>query len=533
MKKALQILYVNLLAFMLLFPMLLCAEVKVMLIADPHVLTTSLVEEGDAFDAMMNQQRKMIHLSQVAFTSLVDTALLYKPAFVLIPGDLTKDGELESHNFVAQQIKRLNDAGIKALVIPGNHDIDGKAFAYRGSEKVAVDALTDAEWENKYAFVYEQAVAKDPLSHSYVAEPISGVTILGLDASHSTGEGSLSDATLSWVLSQADAASQKGNMVIAMCHWQVLEHVDEGEFILESALIQDAEMIRDSLMAHNVRLLLTGHMHINSISTYRDTLTNTGDSIVEISTGSPITYPSPYRWLTISDDRSTISVETDYLTALPNYGDLNTYGCDWMREHTQILMPTLALQWFEVTEYIFAELLLYAGVSEQMLPMFLAILLPQTDEEKNLLFNKYLAQPIIDLYLLHSEANEPANPQTDSLAQAMYDAIGALILEMTGVALESSPEIQQMLALYMIEISKMCIQSLVEDRTQWTSAYYSDCTDDLQITLTINESQTMTALENINPISVEGLYDILGRRVIGEQLNKGQIYIQDGLKVQY
>jgi metallophosphoesterase superfamily enzyme len=76
---------------LLLLPLFVCAQEKIMLIADPHVLASSLVEEGAAFDSMMQKQRKMIDMSEAAFCALVDTALQYKPALVLIPGDLTKD----------------------------------------------------------------------------------------------------------------------------------------------------------------------------------------------------------------------------------------------------------------------------------------------------------------------------------------------------------------------------------------------------------------------------------------------------------
>ena len=66
-----------------------------MLITDPHVLAPSLVEPGSAFDEMMTGQRKMIDLGASVWEALIDTAMLYKPELVLIPGDLTKDGELE------------------------------------------------------------------------------------------------------------------------------------------------------------------------------------------------------------------------------------------------------------------------------------------------------------------------------------------------------------------------------------------------------------------------------------------------------
>mgnify|MGYP006354081191 FL=1 len=334
--------------FLVVFSSMTFAQERVMVIADPHVLASSLVEEGAAMDKMMAGQRKMLDLSEVAFTALVDTALLHKPALVLIPGDLTKDSEVASHDVVVEQLSRLQSAGINTLVIPGNHDIGGKAFAYRGGESVPVESLSDSEWESKYAMVYEQALAKDPNSHSYVAEPLRGVTVLGIDASHDDGEGYLSDETLAWVLAQADEANAKGNMILAMCHWQVLEHVDDGGMITDiSARLQAADTIRDELMAHGVHMLLTGHVHVNSISTYRDTIAVIGDSIVEISTGSPITYPCPYRWLTIASDRSTVEVSTAMLSALPEQDDLTTYSREWMKEHIEIMMPSLSVRLYD------------------------------------------------------------------------------------------------------------------------------------------------------------------------------------------
>lgn len=315
-------------------PMLIMGQTSVdntiMVIADPHVMANTLSDNGEAFDSMMTNQRKMLDISEIAFTSLIDTALLYHPSLVLIPGDLTKDGELESHSVVLTQLERLQDAGIKTLVIPGNHDIGGRAYKYQGTNKTIVETLSDENWESTYSMIYEQAIAKDTHSHSYVAEPLSGVTVIGIDATHNNGEGSLSDSTLTWILQQADDAHQKGNMIIAMCHWQLLDHVDEGGMMIESGLLQNSETVRNSLMEHGVRLVLTGHMHVNSISTYRDTINISTDSIVEISTGSPITYPCPYRWITVSNNNSTLTVETMYLNSLPDYEDLTTYsrtGC--------------------------------------------------------------------------------------------------------------------------------------------------------------------------------------------------------------
>ncbi len=519
--------------FLVVFSSMTFAQERVMVIADPHVLASSLVEEGAAMDKMMAGQRKMLDLSEVAFTALVDTALLHKPALVLIPGDLTKDSEVASHDVVVEQLSRLQSAGINTLVIPGNHDIGGKAFAYRGGESVPVESLSDSEWESKYAMVYEQALAKDPNSHSYVAEPLRGVTVLGIDASHEDGEGYLSDETLAWVLAQADEANAKGNMILAMCHWQVLEHVDDGGMITDiSARLQAADTIRDELMAHGVHMLLTGHVHVNSISTYRDTIAVIGDSIVEISTGSPITYPCPYRWLTIASDRSTVEVSTAMLSALPEQDDLITYSREWMKEHIEIMMPSLSVRLYDkaasVMEKRVEDMLKNVPMGSMLISAFKKGL-PQTDEEKYALVNKHLASTIVDLYLLHSIANEPQHAEADSLAQAMYTGIGAMIHELTDAVLKSFVALQEEMITNIQNANRPAIQSLVEDRTHWATLY-SDLTDDLMGQWVINEAIPYSAVENVTNAAADGvIYDILGRRVTDKA--KHGIYIENGKKI--
>ena len=515
--------------FLITSSLVIYAQERVMVIADPHVLAGSLVEKGMAMDEMMAGQRKMLDMSEEVFVALIDTALVYKPALVLVPGDLTKDSEMASHDVVVEQLKRLQTAGIQTWVIPGNHDIGGKAYAYQGGETVAVDALADADWESQYAMVYEQATAKDPNSHSYVAEPLRGVTILGIDASHNAGEGYLSDETLAWVLQQADDARAKGNMILAMCHWQVLEHVDGGGLDADvTARLQNADAVRDQLMAHGVRTLLTGHMHVNSISTYRDTLNMSGDSIVEISTGAPITYPCPYRWLTIAQDRSTVAVETDYLTALPNHAELTAYSREWMREHTQVMIPAISVRLFNQAEGVIEDYMVNNVMMGDVLFQVLKGYLPQTEAEKKALVDKYLTSTIVELYLLHSDANEPEHECADSLAQALYEGVGDMISEVTNEALGQYASVQKAMIKMINKSMQPLVQSLVEDRTHWASTYHSDRTDDLELRLVINEPMEMTGVENMEIEKSGIVYDLLGRRV-AETHYRG-VYIQNGKK---
>lgn len=503
----------NFFVLMAFLPLMSIAQERIMVVADPHVLPQSLISEGsEAFDATMEKQRKMLDLSEAAWIAMMDTAMKYKPSLLLIPGDLTKDSEKAAHEMVASSLRALEDANIKTFVIPGNHDIGGNAYRYEGTQKIPIDNLSDGEWESTYSWIYDSVSAKDPHSHSYVAEPLEGMTILGIDGAHNTaGTGWLSEETLAWVLAQADSACAKGNTIIAMCHWQLLEHFDMQATLESACRLKDADAIRDSLMHHGVRLLLTGHFHVNGISTFRDTTGLTNDSIVEITTGSPITYPCPYRWLTLSADRTQVQVQTDDIMALATQPDLLPYSREWMRIHTRNMVPEMTLRaWRKIDEnWDKAAPLLGLAASS------IKSALPQTDSAKIAITDKYFGSTIIDLYLVHSEANEAQNPQSDSLANEIYNGVNGIVTEIcsSNFALSYvSPVLSQMAQ----ELARPIVQSMVEDINLYGTNYASS-TDDLYLTLHINGKNDQ-AIETTHQ-STENVQKII--------LN-GQLYIRQG-----
>lgn len=432
---------------------LLCASLgaqeRIMVIADPHVLPQSVIATEANFDDYMAKQRKMVDLSEPIWNTLMDTAMKYHPDLLLIPGDLTRDGEPEAHALVSNSLAQLAQAGIPSIVVPGNHD--------------------KTDWFTPSA-----------------QEPIEGLTVLSF----------YDGVDVNWLAQQADAAITKGNTVIAMTHRQLVDHFDGKSTLEPSARLTNADAVRDCLMAHGVHLVLTGHFHVNSISTWRDSIT--GDSLVELSTGSPITYPCPYRWLMLSPDRSQISVQTEYLTAVDTIKDLYTYSRDWMVEHTENMIPTLAVRaWNKVDSKwdssIAPMLKEKAGLHDVTIAYIKKYMLPSTDEKRIDLTRRHLGQPAIDLYLFHSEANEFERPELgQSIANSIYNGMSAMMKECLGIL-----EVGGLFSAMAVEMAKEPVQSMVEDKTQWKSELYANITDDLHPALKIGVPQTHTDLDPI------------------------------------
>ena len=82
------------------------------------------------------------------------------------PGDLTKDGELLSHQKVASLLAPLYDEGIPVVVVPGNHDIenpDGKYF--NGSETSPAERTSPEMFTSIYRnYGYGSAIEHDETS---------------------------------------------------------------------------------------------------------------------------------------------------------------------------------------------------------------------------------------------------------------------------------------------------------------------------------------------------------------------------------
>lgn len=308
-------------ALALMMAMATWAQTNIVVLSDTHVMGPGLlVNDGAAWQKELANDRKLFDYSQEVFDVLMETMLSEKPDMVLITGDLTKDGELLSHQYVAGQLNRLREAGIKTFVIPGNHDFGSKhALIFDGDQSSKAEVVSREQFTELYRnHGYGAESLRDENSLSYCCEPVEGLLLIGLD---SGTDGRLEESTLQWACQQAAQAQQQGKYVLAMMHHALLPHFNAEDQLLPSSVVQNYETVRNRLADAGVQVVLTGHIHISDIAKdYNADLTR---SIYDISTGSVISYPCDYRRLTLSEDRAQLSVSTNRITTLsdhPVYG---------------------------------------------------------------------------------------------------------------------------------------------------------------------------------------------------------------------
>ena len=290
-------------------------NVSFAVISDVHIYDPSLGTSGSAFEKTMSSDRKLL-LDSIDLLEYAIADIITSPAgFVIISGDLTKDGELINHHLMAEKLNRFKNAGIPAFVVPGNHDINNPdAVSYSGGSTAPVPTVSAADYMNIYGeFGYNAALMRDDDSVSYVVEPLEGLWLLCLDACRyrenvpGKGEivsGKISQKTADWIAAVLKDAGARKKAVIAVIHHGVVEHWKGQSKLHPDYLIQEFAAFSEFLASWNVRLVFTGHYHAQDI-----TLAKFGDKFIyDIETGSLVTAPCPIRYLEIRNN--TLSIQT-------------------------------------------------------------------------------------------------------------------------------------------------------------------------------------------------------------------------------
>ena len=303
-------------------------DVKIAVFSDPHYFDPDLGSPGEAFETARINSRKMIAESEEIINSAVDYILASDVQIVLIPGDLTKDGEKSSHEKFAEILKRLTNAGKKVFVIPGNHDISNpEANSYIGADKISTQNISPEEFRQIYHdFAYSEAIYKDENSLAYISEPIPDLWIIGMDAcrysentdKHVVG-GRFNQESLNWLKEKLIEGRSKGKLMLGMLHHGLLEHFDSqksnpvsSEFVLD-----DYAAISQLFAESGMNFVFTGHFHANDIvkAEYDNTF------IYDIETGSLLTYPVPLRYINIIGSK-TMEITSKHLQDV----NINTKG---------------------------------------------------------------------------------------------------------------------------------------------------------------------------------------------------------------
>lgn len=295
-------------------------NITIFVATDIHYLSNNLTDNGKAFNEYVasgdGKQQNYIDEIVDAFTNDIKNK---KPDILILSGDLTNNGEKNSHEGLAKKLKTIEKAGTKVFVIPGNHDIENPwARQFKGDSQYKTDTVTAQEFSKIYGdFGYNEAVLRDSNSLSYLAEPSKDVWLLMLDTNEyennetlgfPVANGEIRPQTLQWIKKCSDMARQQHAQIITVMHQNLLKHID---MFTEGYTLDNSSEAVKAFQDYGLDLVLSGHIHIQDIKS--DTSGKT--PVYEIVTSALSVYPQQYGVIKYSPsngfDYSTSQVDVE------------------------------------------------------------------------------------------------------------------------------------------------------------------------------------------------------------------------------
>lgn len=289
------------------------------IISDPHIALPETIGEN-------HRRFHLVEVSIAAFEAAIAHLSKLNIDALLLPGDLTQDGEHPNHQWLQQRLQTLP---CPAYVIPGNHDV----IHAHATETV----LGLAEFPATYAGFGYSGDLQPPWYHR---ELTSGLHLVGLNSNQFEADGSqqgyLDEPQLAWL---AETLTQlRDAFVLVMVHHNSVEHLPDQltHPLGRRYMLDNAPQVRQVLKQGGVQLVLTGHLHVQDVAQQ--------DGIWEIATGSLVSYPHPYRWVELSRNSAgqvTVQVQSFRVRQVPGHEDLTAYSHQWLGDRAFPFMKRL------------------------------------------------------------------------------------------------------------------------------------------------------------------------------------------------
>ena len=277
-------------------------------VSDLHYIDSSLTDFGEAFRRKVEEpDGRMLRYIEQILDSFILEMIKKSPDVIVISGDLTYNGEKKSHEVLARKLQILRKKGIEILVIPGNHDIDNEnAKKYSENSTSDTDSVTMEEFAKIYRdFGYDEenprVIGRDKNSLSYMYMISPDKCLLMLETSCKKNRLEISNATFAWVQRMLNIAKNNNLSVISVTHENILAH---NKMFIPGYKIENSSKLIDIYSEYNVRLNLSGHMHLQHVSE--------NESVIDAALGCIALYPNLYANINI-DGRNNIEYFTESL----------------------------------------------------------------------------------------------------------------------------------------------------------------------------------------------------------------------------
>lgn len=267
--------------------------------SDLHYISNELTDHGKSFTDLLAQGDGKLTLYCDELTeAFLSEVIKQHPDALVLSGDLTFNGAIQSHEALAEKLRKVEAAGIPVFVLSGNHDVyNHNAASFKEDSYTFVPFAESEDFRKIYAdFGFNEALAQDQESLSYIVQLNESTRLLILDTNSKEMPCGISDRSLLWIEKQLKEASEDGQYVLAFTHQNLMQHT----LFKNGYVIDGADEVIRLFETYGVELSLCGHMHIQH--------TMSTEQLTEIAVSSLAVTPCQYALL--HADKGSLTYQT-------------------------------------------------------------------------------------------------------------------------------------------------------------------------------------------------------------------------------
>jgi len=308
-------------------------DILMYIATDIHYFPKSLTDYSDGYEefATPRDGKQLFYIEDI-MDAFVNEIEIGKPDILVVSGDLTNNGEKESHNELSIKFKDIERIGTQVFVIPGNHDLLSIwARGYKEGAAYGVDSINHKEFEDIYGeFGYKEAISRDEKTLSYLAAPSDDVWLLMIDSNKyfadygmPTNSGIITPETLQWIKECSSLAKKNNAELITVMHHNLIPHSTR---MSDGNTIDNSKEVIEVFKELGLNLTFSGHIHIQDIKADNEE----NPLIYDVVNSALCVYPQQYGVLKYSPkdgyDYNKSKIDVDNWALEQNLKDDNLLG---------------------------------------------------------------------------------------------------------------------------------------------------------------------------------------------------------------
>lgn len=523
----------------------LASETKIMVISEPAMLDPQS-KGGKAYEQSRGLTASLHLESYEIMKAIVDSALTYRPAALLIAGGLTKNGAEQAHKLLVSELGRLVEAGIKVCIVPGEQDIDNPdACIYQDEISLSTESVSP----DIFASIYQEcgfnsAVSKDVEGLSYLSYLTDELALLAIDSRN----GFLTPGTVEWMKQASATAHASGRHVIALMHHLVgapydgydalgkLVNKPEEKGLIASILGDSTAMvepvyydlstadIQDALVSCGISTIFTGDLAANDISCV---YTSDGTPLWQVNTGGATSFDCPFRLVGVTD--KGLDIETHITTNLPDKEGMSFEDYAYYRTKYRLgeYVDSFCVQNWEFINAFLQKNFVFEVSEDDPFNKNDFFNLPTEPQQMSAILNNSIVPPMSKLLVTLADGNENLK-KSQQLLDDFHAGVDGIFNGLNTLPAIITPMLKEGFAEAGLDLD-VTVDVVVGSMVFNYVGTPENVTNDLFLSI----SYAKDDLNSIRPVQTdlnrgEMLYDLSGKRM--KEISRRGIFINNGQK---